>query len=88
MVLLRRIWIVSFESAGLKILQEECINGPVVRALDRVFEKRAQRIEERVPKFWRRLFRDFAGLKESAMYNMPRDGRLRYLKLLARSIRE
>ncbi len=77
-----------FESAGLEILHEECINGPVVQALDLVFENRGQQIEERVPKFWRRLFRDFAGLRESQMYNMLRDGQLRYLKLQARPIRD
>ena len=43
-----------FESAGLQIYREECINGPVVQALDLVFEKRGQQIEERVPRFWRR----------------------------------
>jgi len=74
----------EFDAAGLEILQEECINGPVVRALDLVFEERTRRIEERVPRFWRRLFRDFVGLKETAMYNMLRDGRMRYVKLLAR----
>ena len=77
-----------FESAGLKILQEECVNGPVVQALDLVFENRGRQIEEQVPRFWRRLFRDFAGLKESVMYNMLRDGRLRYLKLQVQSIRD
>ena len=75
-----------FESAGLKILQKECINGPVVQALDLVFENRRQQIEDGVPKFWRRLLRDFVGLKESVMYNMLREGRLRYLKLQAQSI--
>jgi len=45
---------------------------------------RFRRIEARVPRFWRRVFRDFAGLKETAMYNMLRDGQLRYIKLLAR----
>jgi ubiquinone/menaquinone biosynthesis C-methylase UbiE len=74
----------AFEAAGLEILAEESINGPVVRALDLVFEKRRQRIDERVPRFWRRVFRDFAGLKETVMYNMLRDGRLRYMNLLAR----
>ncbi len=77
-----------FESAGLKIYREECINGPVVQALDSVFEGRGRQIEERVPKFWRRLLRDFVGLKESVMYNMLRDGRLRYLKLQAQSLRD
>lgn len=74
----------AFDAAGLEILQAECINRAVVRALDLVFEERTRRIEERVPIFWRRLFRDFAGLKETAMYNMLRDGRLRYMRLLAR----
>ena len=77
-----------FESVGLKIFQQECINQPVVQALDLVFENRGQQIEKRVPRFWRRLFRDFAGGKESVMYNMLRDGRLRYFKLQARSFRD
>ncbi len=73
----------EFDAAGLEILEEECINEPVVRALDIVSEKRKRRIEERVPRFWRRLFRDFAGLQKTAMYSMLRDGRLQYVKLLA-----
>ena len=74
----------GFDAAGLEIMQAEHINDAVVRALDLVFETRTGRIEARVPRFWKRLLRDFAGGKDTALYNMLRDGRLQYMKLLAR----
>ncbi len=73
----------EFDAAGLKILTEESINEPVLRALDLVFEERTRRIEEGVPRFWQRLFRDFAGLKDTVLYRMLRDNRMHYMRLLA-----
>jgi SAM-dependent methyltransferase len=74
----------EFADAGLHIIEEECINDAVLRALDKVAPQRDERIDARVPRPWRRMFRDFVGVRGGALYGMLKDGRLRYMRVLAR----
>jgi ubiquinone/menaquinone biosynthesis C-methylase UbiE len=73
----------AFAEAGLNIVEEECINEHVLRALDRVAAQRVECIDARVPQLWRRMFRDFVGVQGGALYAMLKDGRLRYMRVLA-----
>lgn len=75
----------EFADAGLSIVEEECINEQVLRALDRVASQRVERIDAQVPHFWQRMFRDFVGVQGGALYTMLKDGRLRYVRVLAAS---
>lgn len=74
----------QFGDAGPHVVEEECINDQVLRALDTVAGERTARIAARVPTLWQRLFRDFTGVRDGALYTMLRHGRLRYMRVLAR----
>jgi SAM-dependent methyltransferase len=71
-----------FAAAGLEALHEETMNTEVVRALDAVGGQRETAIAVQVPRGLRRVMRDFTGMPGTVLYNMLRDGRLRYLHLL------
>lgn len=73
----------AFAAAGLNIIEEECINEQVLRALDQVAAQRVQRIDTQVPRFWQHIFRDFVGVQGGALYAMLKSGRLRYMRVLA-----
>ncbi len=72
-----------FAEAGFKIIEEECINEQVLRALDQVAAQRVVRIHAEVPRFWQHAFRDFVGVQDGALYAMLKRGQLRYMRVLA-----
>jgi ubiquinone/menaquinone biosynthesis C-methylase UbiE len=71
-----------FIQAGFNIVYEEQIDTQVVHALDLVYEQRRQELNNKVPKLWRNVMRDFAGLKGSALYNKLKQGELQYVHFL------
>lgn len=75
----------QFVASGLEVVKVEGINAPVVRALDIIYEARARHVDARVPRIWRRLFRDFAASKDTTLYSMLKNGRLQYKTVLARA---
>lgn len=72
----------TFTQAGFDIVYEEQINTQVVHALDLVYEQRRHELNNKVQKMWRRVMRDFAGLKGSALYNKLKQGKLQYVHFL------
>lgn len=76
----------NFAALGLKVLHHKVITGEVLRALERVSEKREQQIMSQVPGFLHSVFRDFVGMKNTALYNMMANGEMVYLSYLLQKI--
>ena len=72
----------DFAALGLKVLCRKVITNEVLRALERVSEKREQQIISQVPGILRSAFRDFVGMKNTALYNMMINGEIVYLSYL------
>lgn len=76
----------DFTALGLKILRCEVITDEVLLALERVSEKREQQIMSQVPGVLHSVFRDFVGMKNTALYNMMVNGEMMYLSYLLQKI--
>ena len=74
----------QFVEAGFEIVRMQQINREVVAALDKVSAQRAQRIHSQVQKAFRKLFRDFAAVKGTRLYEMLKQGRLVYYSFQCR----
>jgi ubiquinone/menaquinone biosynthesis C-methylase UbiE len=55
--------------SGMKVLKKRDITPNVVQALDEDHERRMHDISKSVPKFFIKQFREFAGVKDSVVYN-------------------
>lgn len=64
--------------SGLKILKQVEITPQVLRALDHVSQTREQNIQSVFPPLFRRAVRDFAAIKDTVIYEMLKDGRMKY----------
>lgn len=64
-------WTRQLVASGLQKLQEEDITRRVVEALDRDSERREALIREYAPRFLRRIFGEFAGVRGSKYYYQP-----------------
>ncbi|MFL6602929.1 MAG: class I SAM-dependent methyltransferase [Steroidobacteraceae bacterium] len=69
-------------NSGMATLAQGTITPNVLRALDGISRLREQQIATQVPPLLRAAFRDFAGVKDSVLYTMLRDGRLVYVRYL------
>jgi len=70
----------QLDASGLKRVRTAEITASVVRALDGITQLRNRQIETHVPKLYRAAFRDFAGVRDSALYKLLADRRLRYMQ--------
>lgn len=73
-----------FHAQGGTICEARDITPAVLRALDHVSAERAQRIAHNVPVLLRPTFRDFAGIKDTAVYERLARGDLVYFSYLVR----
>ena len=69
-------------NSGLACITQETITSHVLRALDGISPLRERQIAAHVPHLFSAAFRDFAGVKDSVLYTMLRDGRLVYLRYI------
>jgi len=63
----------------LKLIQEETITEQVLHALDKIHVRKVEMIQKHVPGFLQTAFQDFAGVKDSKIYNAFKDGDALYL---------
>jgi len=77
-------WRESLQSSGMTLICETNITRNVLLALDRDNESKDILIHKFVPKFLRPSFRDFAGMRGSAVYEGFRNGNLSYLSFVLR----
>lgn len=68
-----------FERSGLKLIKTTEITRNVLRALDLINEPKQSLIEKHVPSFLKEAFQDFAGVKDSQVYEAFQTGKLVYL---------
>jgi ubiquinone/menaquinone biosynthesis C-methylase UbiE len=59
---------IHLQESGLNVLKKADITSNVIHALDKDEERRRQLISAHVPKPFRKLFREFAGVKDSVVY--------------------
>jgi len=69
-----------FKNAGFETKQEGTITPQVLHALDLIHDRKMDMIEENVPVFIQSAFKDFAGVKDSKIYNALKDGSAVYLR--------
>ena len=69
----------AFEKSGLICLHEKEITAEVLDALDNIHEQKMEMISNHVPKFLQKAFADFAGVRNSKIYNAFHDGNAVYL---------
>jgi SAM-dependent methyltransferase len=72
----------QLDNSGMVTKSQEIITPHVLRALDGISQVREQQISANVPRLFRAAFRDFAGVKNSVLHTMLRDGRLVYVRYL------
>lgn len=69
----------AIRTAGLLLVEKEIITPCVLRALDRVTQLREQQIKDEVPRLFHFLLRDFSGVKDSLVYNLLKQGKIKYI---------
>ena len=69
----------SFNDFDLNCIHEQNITSEVLEALDGIHERKMEMISLHVPKFLQTAFKDFAGVKNSKIYNAFTDGSAVYL---------
>ena len=68
-----------FNLAELNLIHNETITKEVIQALDEIHERKMAMIADNVPKVLQSAFKDFAGVKDSQIYNAFQDGNAVYL---------
>ncbi|MCF8360981.1 MAG: class I SAM-dependent methyltransferase [Prolixibacteraceae bacterium] len=71
-------------SSGLEVLEKRDITPNVIKALDEDHDRRMRIISQNVPKPFIKQFREFAGVKNSIVYNQFEKGELRYMSYIMR----
>ena len=69
----------AFNLAELNLIHNETITKEVIQALDDIHERKMSMIADNVPKAIQTAFRDFAGVKDSQIYNAFQEGKAVYL---------
>ena len=68
-----------FTDSKLRPIHEKAITKQVVNALDEIHDQKTELISIHVPKFIQGAFKDFAGVKDSQIYNAFKNGNSVYL---------
>jgi len=71
-------------ASGLEVIKKRNITANVIKALDEDHDRRMKTISENVPKPFIKQFREFAGVKDSVVYNQFARGELLYLSYIMR----
>ena len=71
-----------FKTASFEIKQEEIITPQVLNALDLIHDQKIKMIEDNVPTMIQSAFKDFAGVKDSKIYNAFKDRSAVYLRFV------
>ena len=71
-----------FKLSQFQSIHESDITSEVINALDVIHDKKMEMIKNYVPRFLRTAFMDFAGVKNSQIYNSFKDGNAVYLSKL------
>jgi len=71
-------------ASGFEMVREEQITPGVIKALDEDEERRRSLIQQKVPRLLRGVFKQFAGLTGTAVYESFRNNRLIYLNCVLR----
>ena len=69
----------AFEKSNLTCIYNKTITPEVINALDDIHDVKMKMINNHVPKFLRSAFTDFAGAKNSKIYNSFKSGNAVYL---------
>ena len=69
----------AFEELDMKCIHEQIITSEVIEGLDGIHERKMEMIKLNVPKLLQPAFKDFAGVKNSKIYNAFNDGSAVYL---------
>ena len=69
----------AFEKSNLTCIDNKTITPEVINALDDIHDTKMKMINNHVPKFLRSAFTDFAGAKNSKIYNSFKSGDAVYL---------
>lgn len=69
----------AFKIAELSKIQDRIITPNVVMALDEIHDRKSEMINAHVPRWIQPAFRDFAGVKDSKIYNGFKDGTTVYM---------
>ena len=70
---------VALSHPQLQLVRNEIITENVIQALDEIHERKIDLIREYIPKWIQPAFKDFAGVKNSKIYNAFKDGSAIYL---------
>ena len=68
-----------FKQSQFNCIQEKVITAQVLNALDNIHDQKIDMIENHVPQFLQKAFKDFAGVKDSQIYNAFKNGSAEYL---------
>jgi ubiquinone/menaquinone biosynthesis C-methylase UbiE len=69
----------SINASGLGVLKRYEITSQVLDALDQISSIRDSQITSVFPSIFRKAVRDFAAVKDTAVYNMLKNGEMQYL---------
>jgi len=72
----------QLHESGMRILKKRDITPNVLQALDEDHDRRMHLISQDVPKPFISQFREFAGVKESVVYNRFKNGTITYLSYI------
>lgn len=67
---------------GMEILESKDITKNVMRSLDSCTQDHTSKIQDKVPWFLRNAFSDFAGIKDTGVYNLFKSGKYSYHSFL------
>ncbi len=74
----------QLKNSGMEMLQDEDISQNVVRAIEQEEESKQKRIEEHIPKWFRKAFSEFAGVVGSKIHSDLKSGVLVYSRFVMR----
>ena len=69
-------------NSGMRLLREADITANEVKALALDHDRKLAHIQKAVPKFLIKSFREYAGLKNSRIYNRLHTGKVRYISFM------
>ena len=73
----------SFDDAGMTLLDEEDISANVVQAMEWEDERKCSLIQKHIPGWLCSVFRQFAGVQDSTVFNSFKNGSLKYVRFVA-----
>lgn len=76
----------QISESGLKILRKRDITSNVVKALNEDHDRRMKTISENVPRLFINQFREFAGVKNSVIYNQFQDRKSIYFSYILQKV--